>query len=48
MTNEMIDSFRNIRVVKSIPKKFKMIVDMDTYKFIVFMLLIICFIKIFV
>lgn len=48
MTNEMIDSFRNIRIVRSIPKKFKMIVDMDTFKFIVFMLLIICFIKIFV
>ena len=46
MTNEMIDSFRNIRIVRSIPKKIGMIIKMDTVRFIVFITALASIIKI--
>lgn len=46
MTNEMIDSFRNIRVVKDISRKAEMIWEMDTTKFIVVLFFVSLIVKI--
>ena len=48
MTNEMIDQLLKVRVARGIKRKLEILKDMDTIKFILFIIVIVFIINLFV